>query len=186
MTTYISILRGINVSGHRIIKMDALRKMYADLNFQNIQTYIQSGNVIFQNKKSKPQDLENKIAKKITDNFGFVVPVMVKELAEIKEVLENNPFVHKRNKDISHLHVTFLSAEPSKDSIDKIQGGQYAADEFILTGKTIYLFCPNGYGNTKLTNIFFENKLKVTATTRNWKTTNELANIAEKIINNKK
>ncbi len=181
MTTYISILRGINVSGHKMIKMDALRQMYAELNFKNIQTYIQSGNVIFQGKKSKTQDLEKKIVSKISDNFGFDVPVLVREQIEVKEILENNPFVNKRNEDISHLHVTFLSSEPLKDNIDKIQSGQYATDEFILTGKIIYLFCPNGYGNTKLINSFFENKLKVVATTRNWKTTNELNNIAEKI-----
>lgn len=182
MTTYISILRGINVSGHKIIKMDALRQTYAELNFRNIQTYIQSGNVIFQDKKSNTGDLEKKITKKIINDFGFDVPVLVKELTEIKDVLGNNPFINKRKKDVSYLHVTFLSNKPLNDNIDKIQGKKYAPDEFILRGKTIYLFCPNGYGNTKLTNTFFENKLRVTATTRNWKTTNELVNIAEKII----
>jgi len=181
MQTYISILRGINVSGHKMIKMEALRKMYADLNFKNIQSYIQSGNVIFQDKIMNHVDLQNKIAKAILKEFGFEVPVMVKELNELKTILNNNPFLKNRNEDITKLHVTFLSKEPEQMNLDKIKDGQYGADEFILAGKTVYLFCPNGYGNTKLNNTFFENKLKVIATTRNWKTINELFNMAERI-----
>lgn len=181
MSTYISILRGINVSGQKMIKMEALRKMLADLGFKNVQTYIQSGNIIFQEKKTKLETLEKKIAKGIKDEFGFDVPVLVLEVEEVKEVLKNNPFVNKRKEDVTKLHVTFLSQEPEKTHHEKIKDGTYASDEFILDGKTIYVFCPNGYGNTKLSNNFFENKLKVTATTRNWKTVNELVTLAEKI-----
>src|SRR6202008_1647475 len=97
-------------------------------------------------------------------------------------VLQNNPFINKRKEDVTKLHVTFLSAEPEKANIDKIKGGNYVADEFRVTGKTVYLFCPNGYGNTKLSNTFFENKLKVTATTRNWKTINELVIMATELV----
>lgn len=185
MTTYISILRGINVSGHRMIKMDALRQLFAGLGFTNIQTYIQSGNVVFQDKKTKLQDLEKKIAKRIFEQFGFEVPVLVKELEDLKQVVKNNPFLSDNSKGISHLHVTFLSAQPDKENFKKIKEGQYQADEFELFDKSVYLYCPNSYSNSKLTNSFFENKLKVVATTRNWKTTNELINIAEKISTNK-
>jgi uncharacterized protein (DUF1697 family) len=181
MQTYISILRGINVSGHKMIKMDALRKMYSDLNFKNVQSYIQSGNVVFQDKKIKHKDLESKIAKEILREFGFEVPVMVKELEEFVTVLNNNPFLINRNEDNTKLHVTFLSQEPQQLEVDKIKDGQYASDEFIVFGKAVYLFCPNGYGNTKLNNTFFEKKLHVVATTRNWKTINELIHIAQKM-----
>ncbi len=167
-----------------MIKMDTLKKMFSDLNFKNTQTYIQSGNIIFQAKKTQHQDLEKKIAKKIIEEFGVEVPVLVKELDEMAYVLTNNPFISKRSEDITKLHVTFLSEEPESGTIEKIKGGQYASDEFILTGKTVYLFCPNGYGNTKLTNTFFENKLKVIATTRNWKTTTQLVEIARNTSNN--
>ena len=181
MKTYIAILRGINVSGHKMIKMEALRAMFETLNFKNTTTYIQSGNVVFQSKETNIDKIEMKVAKKIKEEFGFVVPVMVKELDEIKTVLKNNPFVNKRKEDITKLHVTFLSGESEKAAINKIKEGQYVPDEFILNGKTIYLFCPNGYGNTKLNNNFFENKLKVVATTRNWKTVNELASMGDNI-----
>src|ERR1700740_1199955 len=156
MATYIAILRGINVSGHKLIKMDALRKLFDNMGFKNTKTYIQSGNVVFQDKQAKIQDLEKKIAGSILKEFGFEVPVLVKEADELEAVLEKN-------------------------HIEKIKEGAYASDEFIVVGKTVYLFCPNGYGNTKLNNTFFENKLKVTATTRNWKTINELVTIAAEL-----
>ncbi|MFA6402770.1 MAG: DUF1697 domain-containing protein [Salinivirgaceae bacterium] len=182
MTTYLSILRGINVSGHRMIKMDALRQLFADLGFINIQTYIQSGNIVFQSKKDDQQKLENKIAKAITEKFTFDVPVIVKELDEFKQIISNNPFMTDKGKDITHFHVTFLSDKPDQENFNKIKDEQYQQDEFQLVDKAIYLYCPNSYSNSKLTNSFFENKLKVTATTRNWKTVNELQNIANKIL----
>ncbi|OFX24347.1 MAG: hypothetical protein A2041_09765 [Bacteroidetes bacterium GWA2_31_9b] len=181
MKTYISILRGINVSGQKLIKMDALRQMYSDLGFKNIHSYIQSGNIIFQAQKIKHEYLEKKITEKIVADFGFNVPVIVMEFDYLSMVLKNNPFVVERTEDITKLYVTFLSHEPVQANIDKINIGQFLPDEFILKGKTIYLFCPNGYGKTKLTNSFFENKFKVVATTRNWNTINELYKISEKV-----
>ncbi len=181
METYIAILRGINVSGHKMIKMEALRNMLEDLKFKNIKTYIQSGNIVFQDKKTDSHSLERKISKKISETFNFEVPVMVKEENELMEVLNNNPFLTKRKEDITKLHVTFLSEIPEKEAVEKIKEGLYASDEFIIKEKTVYLFCPNGYGNTKLNNTFFENKLKVTATTRNWKTVTELVNMATQL-----
>jgi uncharacterized protein (DUF1697 family) len=182
--TYISILRGINVSGYRMIRMDALRQLIEDLGFNNIQTYIQSGNVVFQTNKAKSQDLEKKIADKITESFGFNVPVIVKEYLEIKQIVTDNPFLKDKTKDVSHLHITFLSARPEQEKSDKLNEGAFQPDEFRLTDKVIYLYCPKGYSNSKLTNSFLESKLKVTATTRNWKTVNALINVAEKMAIN--
>lgn len=181
MTTYISILRGINVGGQRIIKMNALQQMFTDLNFQNTQTYIQSGNVIFQSETMKCQDLEKEISKKILERFGFEVPVIVKTLEELQTIVANNPFSKDSSKDQSCLHVTFLSESPKESDFEKIKQGDYQSDEFKLEAKTVFLCCRNGYGKTKLTNGFFESKLKVVATTRNWKTTQELLNIAMKL-----
>jgi uncharacterized protein (DUF1697 family) len=157
-----------------VIKMEALRKLYSDLGFQNIKTYIQSGNVLFQHSKSNQQDLEKKISEKIAAEFNFKVPVIVKNIDEMKSVLQNNPFTKKKNIDALKLHVTFLSHEPEQSYVDNIKAINFSPDEFFLLGNIIYLHCPNGYGNSKLNNNFFESKLKVLATTRNWKTVNEL------------
>ena len=181
METYISILRGINVGGHRMIKMDALRQLYTDLGFENVKTYIQSGNVVFQFKQTENKKLADKIEKEITKKFDFDVPVLVKEFDEWKEIVKENPFLKDSSKDVNFLHVTFLSDKPTEENFDKIKSGQYQQDEFQLIDKAIYLYCPNSYSNSKLTNSFFESKLKVTATTRNWKTINELMDIANKL-----
>ncbi len=180
MPVYVAILRGINVSGHNMIKMDKLLDLFQHLRFSNVSTYIQSGNVIFQDKSTDPKELEKKIVRKIEQEFGFAVPVLVKDKSELVEISKHNPFV-RRKEDNAYLHVTFLSEDPEKASVEKIVQGIYGKDEFIISGKTIYLFCPNGYGNTKLSNHFFENKLKVVATTRNWKSVNELVRMAESL-----
>ncbi len=180
MQTYIALLRGINVSGQKMIKMEALRASFEALNFKNIKTYIQSGNIVFQTQNTDYQAIERQIQEKILQDFGLEVPVMVKDKSEWKEAAKNNPFVNNRNEDITKLHVTFLSKIPEQALLEKIKEGNYGADEFIITEKIIYLFCPDGYGNTKLSNNFFENKLKFSATTRNWKTVNELLAMAEK------
>jgi uncharacterized protein (DUF1697 family) len=162
--------------------MDALKKMYMDLGFVNTHTYIQSGNVVFQTEKSKPCQLEQKIKDVILKVCGFDVPVIIKDSKELKVVLLSNPFIKKKDIDITKLHVTFLSQIPEQSFVNNLKEVNFPHDQFILTKDTVYLFCPSGYGDTKLSNNFFENKLKVTATTRNWKTVNELNKIAESII----
>jgi uncharacterized protein (DUF1697 family) len=181
MQTYISFLRGINMAGHKIIKMEDLRQVFTDSGFKNVRTYIQSGNVIFQAEKTNPKDLAKKIEKIILEKYSFEVPVIVIEPGELKIILQNNPFLKDKLKDLTYAHITFLSDEPASENIDKIRKAQYLPDEFELTGKIIYVNCPNGYGKTKLSNSFFESKLKVSATSRNLKTSNELLVIAEKL-----
>ena len=179
MITYISILRGINVSGQKMIKMDALREIYEGLNFKNVTTYIQSGNVIFQFKKSENSDLEKIISGQILKKIGFEVPVIVVKLDEFKIITGSNPFLGDKTKDTSYLHVTFLSSVPEQINYEIIDKVKLSGEELVLINRAVYLYCPNGYGKTKLSNTFLEKKLKTGATTRNWKTTIGLLNIAE-------
>lgn len=181
MPTYISILRGINISGHRIIKMEALRGMYAKLGYADIQTYIQSGNVIFRSSSASVQEIEREISKEIESCFGFDVPVIVLDSDELRQVISDNPFVKDDTIDISKVHVTFLSAIPETEKYELIREGDYQGDKFCLVNRSIYVYCPNGYGNTKLNTNFIESRLKVAATSRNWKTTLELLRMAEMI-----
>jgi uncharacterized protein (DUF1697 family) len=182
MNTYIAILRGINVGGKRMIKMDALKQLFASLGFSNIDTYIQSGNVFFQCKKTSEEKLAATIAKEIEKVFAFDVPTIVKNTDELKQIVVNNPFTKDKKKLAEHFHVTFLATAPAKENIDSITKLDFGDDAFVILHKAAYLYCPNSYSNSKLTNGFFENKLKVIATTRNWKTCNELVNIAERIM----
>jgi len=178
MTTYISLLRGINVSGQKLIKMDDLKAMYRQLNFQNIETYLQSGNVIFWDEKYDPSDLATTISSKIQKQFGFEVPVIVLNVDDLKAIIEANPFKDDLKMDQQFLHVTFLAADPKKIDFETITAKRSSGEEIVMIKKAVYLYCPNGYGRTKLTNNFLETKLRVGATTRNWKTVNELLKIA--------
>ena len=181
MNTYISILRGINVGGKNLIKMNLLKELYESLGFSPAITYIQSGNVIFQANRMAPEELEKILATAIASRFSFAVPVIVIEPAELKALVTQNPFTTKRSEDIEKLHITFLSQSPTLEITNSLNSNSYLPDELFVTNKAVYLYCPNGYGKTKLTNTFFESKLKVTATTRNMRTVMELLRISETI-----
>ena len=175
MTTYVSILRGINVSGHKKILMADLRGLYEKLGFKNVQSYIQSGNVVFdyagdQSKHAIAGMIENSIEKE----YKFQVPVLVKQVNDLINTIKNNPFTEEAGVDPSRVAVTFLESQPTSENLKKLVGVDYPPDRFIIDGENIYIHCPESYGNSKLSNNFFESKLKVRATSRNWKTINKL------------
>lgn len=177
MNSYIAILRGVNVSGAKIIKMEELRRTFQKQGFENVTTYIQSGNVVFSTAETATSQLALKIAESIKTDFGFDVPVIVLSAEELKTIITNNPLNNGTN-DTTFLHVTFLAENPAAFNFSDIETKKQGDEEIIIFGKVVYLYCPHGYGKTKLTNTFLESKLKVTATTRNWKTVNELLRMA--------
>jgi uncharacterized protein (DUF1697 family) len=181
METFISILRGINVSGQKKIQMTDLKALYEGLKLKEVTTYIQSGNVIFKSKGASDQKLTKRIEEAIYERFGFNVPVIIRTVDEMKHVISVNPFLKQSNIDIEKLHVTFLAEIPTQTNVGSIKNVDYSPDKFIIIDKEVYLYCPNGYGITKLSNNFFENKLKIKATTRNWKTVNKLFELAATI-----
>ncbi len=173
MTTYIALLRGINVSGAKTIKMEALRLTFQKLGFVNVATYIQSGNVVFNAGETNTMQLVDKIAAAIQTDFGFDVPVIVLSAAELRTIIGSN-LLNNGTNDTAFLHITFLSEKPAAFNLSDIEAKKQENEEIIISGKVVYLYCPHGYGKTKLNNTFLESKLKVAATTRNWKTTCEL------------
>lgn len=177
MPSYISILRGINVSGKNKIKMDELKAMYESLGFTNITTYIQSGNVVFESQPAN--NISTLIEQKIKETFQFDVPVIIRKKSEINTISSKNSFLKEKGIELDKLHVTYLAEAPLEENITKIATYNFEPDRFIIVKQEVFVYCPNGYGKTKLNNTFFENKLKVKATTRNWKTTNKLTNILQ-------
>jgi uncharacterized protein (DUF1697 family) len=171
---YVALLRGINLGGHKIVKMDQLRKMFEGMRFAEVKTYIQSGNVVFGAPARDSVSLAKKIEEKIVRQFGFPVPVLVKTAADFGNVIRNNPLVKEKGIDVSKLHVTFLSSAPAKSALKMLDGIDAAEDQFCCAGEAVYLYCPNGYHATKLGNNVLERMLKVGATTRNWRTVNQL------------
>lgn len=173
MKRYVAILRGINVGGKHKVKMEDLRGLLNNLGLNDVQTYIQSGNIIFNSSKSSIPSLIESIEKCLYSYYQFRIPCLVLSANEVAEALNNNPFL-KDQQDITKLHCTFLREVPGEINIASIDVSQFEPDSFQIIGKIVYVHCPNGYGRTKLTNTFFEKKLKVEATTRNWKTTLKL------------
>jgi uncharacterized protein (DUF1697 family) len=180
MPSYVAMLRGINVSGSKPVKMEALRASFEALGFKNVRTYVQSGNVVFEAREPAAAPLGPKIGARIKRDFGFDVPVMVLGAAELARVVEENPFLKQRAQvaDVTKLHVTFLAAAPAAVGLKKMEGLSSGNDAFRCLGQTIYLHCPQGYGRTKLSNNVFERALGASATTRNWKTVTTLAAMA--------
>lgn len=150
--------------------MKELTKLLESLDFSNVKTYIQSGNVVFESKGSNCKELDKRIADAIEQRFGFSVNVLVKTKGEFLEIARNNPFVKRAGIDITKLHVTFLSDAPKTIPIKEIEKVKSSNEKFIISKDVIYLYLPDGYGRTKLSNNFFEKKLGIKATTRNWKT----------------
>ena len=179
MTKYISILRGINVGGKRKILMADLRELYQFLGFENVITYIQSGNVIFESKKKNANTIfTKKIKDAIFEKYGFDVPVIIRSVEEIKNIIEFNPYLKKESVQIENLCVTFLSEVPAEENLEKINTYDFSPDEFQIIENNVFLFIGGSYHKSKLTNNFFEKKLKVSATTRNWKTVSKLLGLS--------
>ncbi|MBP7273399.1 MAG: DUF1697 domain-containing protein [Saprospiraceae bacterium] len=171
---YISLLRGINVSGHNKIAMKDLKIMYENLGLRQVNTYIQSGNVLF----DAHEGFEvSKIEQAITQHFNLQIKVFIFEVNDIAKALGQNPFW--QSADAACLYYTFLDSVPNQELADKIERQKYLPDEWTIVEKVLFLHCPNGYGKTKLTNNFFEQKLKVNATTRNQKTLLTLLEMAQ-------
>lgn len=179
MKTFVALLRGINVSGQKLIKMELLRKVLAGSGFKNIQTYIQSGNVVFQSDEDDVLVLEQQISALIMKHFGFEVPVVVVTLKELEFVSANNQFASETMPDDTQPYVAFLSEIPAESNMELLKSIDFGADRLIPIDRYLYLRYEHGAGTTKLTNVIIENKLKVRATSRNWKTVHKLIEMAK-------
>lgn len=172
MIKYIAILRGINVGGHRKILMVDLKVLLKKIGLKKCITYIQSGNVIFLSDKPA-ETLEKQIQQAIFKKYGFEVPVMVRTANEIEIVFNSNPFLSKES-DSKKLYVAFLAENPIQENIENFNAIQFEDANYSLKGQHLYICYETKSSNSKLTNNLIENKLKVTATSRNWKTVTKL------------
>jgi uncharacterized protein (DUF1697 family) len=175
MNTYISMLRGINVSGQKQVRMADLKSIYEALRLGNVRTYVQSGNVVFESDEQDAEKLANSIEAQIEKTFGFSVPVLIRTANDFRRIIEGHPF---KNEEPLRVLVTFLYGPPDQAKLDDLSRYEYKVDKFAIGEQEIFLFCPGGYGKSKLSNTFFEKKLGVSATTRNWKTVKALYEMA--------
>lgn len=176
MKTHLALLRGINVSGKNIIKMEEFRKLLTAIGFNNVSTYIQSGNVFFESDKTI--DFSVEISKLIKDNYGYDIKVLMVNKNDLAFVLQNNPFFEKvgssAQENTKNLYISFLSEIPKKEDYNELLALDFKGDEFVLQERFLFLKYKDSAANTKLDNKIIENKLKVVSTTRNWNTVNKL------------
>jgi uncharacterized protein (DUF1697 family) len=173
MPRYIALLRAINVGGARIIKMEDLRKHFAIRCFSNIATYIQSGNVLFDTKETDKLALAYKIEKKLLKELGYEVTVVVRSIEDIAAIIENDPFKKKRAEGDKY-YVVFLKEEPAAELVKALRAFENEVDSFYVIGNDLYWLCKKQYGESVVSSAFFEKKLKVPATNRNWNTVNKV------------
>jgi uncharacterized protein (DUF1697 family) len=174
MAVYVAMLRGINVGGRKPIKMEQLRKSFEALGFEQVKTYIQSGNVVFNTAKLSPAGLSKRIEESILRDFGHSVSVISRTLDEMGKTIASNPFLKKRGIDQAKLHVMFLPEAPVPSDLKQFEGLTTAPDQSRCLGKEIYLYLPNGVAESSLANNPLERRVLKRATMRNWRTVSNL------------
>lgn len=170
---YLALLRGINVGGKNKIPMTGLIELFGEAGCRDVQTYIQSGNVIFSADPDLAATLPGAIAARIAERFGCRVPVVLRTAAQLGEVVCNNPFLAEGTA-IETLHVLFLAEQAAAHSIAELDPDRSPPDAFSVRGREVYLRLPNGAGRTRLTNDYFDAKLATVSTGRNWRTVTTL------------
>ena len=175
MAVFITLLRGINVSGKKKIKMADLRTLLTESGLEAVSTYIQSGNIVCQFDQSA-SNLSQHISSTIQKAYGYEVEVFSYSPTYFEESISQNPYGEDK---IGRCYVTFLSEVPQAELVTSLQENDYSPEEWHLVGDRIYFYSPQGYGRAKMNNNFFEKKLKVKATTRNWRTVLKMKEMAE-------
>jgi len=170
MTTFVALLRGINVSGQKQIRMVALRKSCEGLGLKDVRTYLQSGNVVFCASRTGPRKLASGMRTRIAKDFGYDVEVLVLPAKELDAVAGSNPLWPRSGGEEKLFHGTFLFEPVSGERFGKLKLPVQPGEQAVLVEQVVLLYCPHGYGRTKLNNGFFEKALGVRATTRNWRT----------------
>jgi uncharacterized protein (DUF1697 family) len=179
MQSYFAFLRGVNMTGHNSIKMTDLTALFIKMGFSDAKTYIQSGNVIFTAPDNiLPSVLSVTIEKAILDKFNYIIPSMIRSNQELKGLFTVNPFLEEPAFDPAKMAVIFLHEIPSAEQLKKVAEVDYPPDMFRIIGRDIFIYCPNGFGKTKLYTNFFEKKMGVAGTARNWKTITTILNLA--------
>ncbi len=175
MNTYVALLRGVNLAGRNRLPMKELAEVLTAAGYEQVRTYIQSGNAVFRAAQVTPQAL----SAMIEGRFGFRVPVVLRTAQQMRTVASSNPFT-PQNPGLEDLHVVFLSAKVEPGVLDDVAFQRFAPDTFSVSGQDLYLSVPTGFGKSKFP-AYLDARLKaagIMGTTRNWRTTLKLNEMA--------
>jgi uncharacterized protein (DUF1697 family) len=179
VTTYVALLRGVNVGG-RTVRMEDLVRLFQSLGHADAKSYIQSGNVVFTSAVDNPSALVGDLQDAIARDLGLAVTVVLRTGDELARVVAANPFLAPV-PDVAKLYVTFLAEEPEPGRVAGLAAAvEDEPEELSVGGREVYLHYPNGYGRSKVSNALIERRLGLAATTRNWRTATKLADLARR------
>ena len=174
---YVALLRGINVGGRNLVSMDGLKEMFSAIGCRAVETFIQSGNVVFQGAERVARAVPEVISESISKHYGLQIPVVVRTAEELQRAVQANPFL-RIAADVATLHVAFLAERPTATRLASLDPLRSPPDEAIAMNREVYLRLPNGAGRTKFTNAYLDSKLATTSTVRNWRTVLTLVEMA--------
>lgn len=179
MTTYVAMLRSVNVGGRNRLSMTDLRSQSGSLGYGAVATYLQSGNAVFTATGASARSVGERIGAQLASELGLSVPILVRTAAELSSVVGATPYADL-DADPRTVHVTFLADTPDAAAVESLREreDEFGLDRFEVVGTEVHLYCPGGYGETKLNNAYLERRLGAVATTRNWKTVTALAELA--------
>lgn len=175
---YVAFLRGINVGGKNKVKMETLREVCSEQGFENVKTYINSGNVIFETDNSDSQKLALKIEKAIEKEFSLSIKVIVRSIAEIEEIVKNNPFDGQFEND-KDLHVFFLDEEMPSEKRELLLSNNNENEQFAVQNREIFCLLRVSVLDSLMGKDYIGKKLKVLATARNWRTVNKILELSK-------
>ena len=170
VATFVCLLRGINISGQKLMKMKELQAALDERGLEDVRTYIQSGNVVFRAKGKRADKLRDVVRDAINTRWGFDVPTLVISAEDLRAIAAANPYASDTDKDPARTFVMFFVEPPDAAKVRELPPSPGGAVEFIVGARAIYAHYPNGYGTTKMDNNFFERKLGVAMTARNVRT----------------
>jgi uncharacterized protein (DUF1697 family) len=176
------MLRGVNVGGRNMIKMDALKALCVSLKLKDPQTYVQSGNVIFNSAEKDLAKLAKRLQDAIEKAHGFRPGVMLRTAAELRQVVARNPFAKRSGIEPGKLIVNFLATNPGKEAREKAMAIKIGPEEMHLIGREAYIYFPSGQGRSKFPWASIERTLGTSATGRNWNSVTKMLEIAEKMV----
>jgi uncharacterized protein (DUF1697 family) len=181
MPVLVTFLRGINVGGHAIVKMDALRALFVALKFQDPQTYVQSGNIVFKTSQHNLPAIAVTIQRAVEKKFACRPEVILRTVEDLRVVVAKNPFAKRPDIEPGKLLVSFLADAPAKDAPEKLRLMAISPEELHLVNREIYIYFPSGMGKSKLPWSRMDKVLKTPGTGRNWNSVQAILAMAEKL-----
>ena len=178
MATYVALLRAINLGAVNKIPMPALRTMFEDLGHENVRTYVQSGNVVFEAPRTGLKKLVRQLEEGVTATFGHDISVIIRNGSDLERIATRNPFASEGGSP-SSMHVVFLAERAPARGVKVLDPDKWLPDKFEVSGSEIYLLLPNGMGRSKMSISHFEKVLGVRGTARNWNTVTKLRELVQ-------